>query len=95
MSVSTDRHVRLIVTTNSLWAFDFTNMEFQRHPRHEDSEGTTWVPYEQTNWTTFTSFHQVPCPDEDGPLAGRVRFTVYLSDTPYDWITSTFDPKEQ
>ena len=95
MSVSTDRTVRLIVTTNSLWAFDFTGMQFQRHPRHEDSMGTTWVPYEQTDWTDFIGFTQSPCPDDNEELAGRVRFTVYLSGAPGDWITSTFDPKEQ
>lgn len=95
MSVSTDRTVRLIVTMNSLWAFDFTSMEFQRHPRHEDSMGTTMVPYLQTDWSSFVAFQQIPCPDADGPLAGRVRFTVYLSQEPGDWITSTFDPKEQ
>lgn len=95
MSVSTNKTVRLIVTTNSLWAFDFTNMEFQRHPRNEDSQGTTMVPYEQTNWTPFVGFQQVPCPDEDGPLAGRVRFIVWLGEESWNWITSTFDPKEQ
>lgn len=87
--------IRLIVTINSLWVLDFVNMEFQRHPRQEDSRMTTWVAYEQTEWTPFESFQQnEPYEDED-MLAGRIRFTVAGPMLPGGWITSTFDPKEQ
>lgn len=92
----TDRScMRMIVTNNSLWVIDFTNMEFQRHPRNDSSRDTTWVAYDQTNWTPFVSFKQSECPEGISELEGRIRFTIGLSVNPDDWITSTFDPKDQ
>lgn len=81
---------RFITTDHSVWVIDFGLMEFRRLPRQVYSRKVTSVPYDKMDWIPFVSYMQNRDLED-----GRVRFTVALSKDWGDWITSTYDPKEQ
>ena len=88
--------VRIIETDSSIWTLDFENMEFKRVPKSQKSRETTYVPYEQTEWTPFFGYRQTTVHETEGPLNGRVRFFVYVHEfDTNDFITSTYLPELQ